>query len=142
MAPVSRGKRGYQVAVDAGRICAGTKKSGVRCGWIVGKPGDYCHVHNPNITDEQRWAHVRKPHRPRILTGPKGGTRTIKTVEDVLELISQRLDGYIACWGATTTPETEQTICELIRTFVQVKKCSTDSEALDAAGWSMKRRQA
>jgi hypothetical protein len=126
-----------EAAAAKGLSCIGTKKNGDPCGWIVSKPGGYCYIHDPAITEEQRKASRSKRHFPKLT-----GKRTTKTKEDVLALVSARLDQWIAQWSTALTPETEATFCQLVNTYCNVYKCTSDEAALGIAHWSLKRRQA
>ena len=129
--------RGREAAAAKGLSCVGTKKNGDPCGWIVGKPGDYCYIHDPTITPETRHTNRSKRIFPKL-----SGKRHVKTKEDVLKLVSARLDQWVAQWNTALTPETEATFCQLVNTYCNVYKCTSDEAALGVAHWSLKRRQA
>ena len=133
---IPKWKRGYEKAKELGYICHGIKKDGSRCGWMVGKVDSYCYVHDPAITKEMRSTRKRAS-RVRLPVVLSNGTEP-KTIKDVLLIASNRLDVFIARFGDASTTEVEQTICDLIRTFVAVYKCSSDSEAVGIAHWSRK----
>lgn len=129
--------KGHQAAFDKGLTCIGTKKTGKPCGWVVGKPNTYCYVHDPTITAEQRKADQKKRIFPRL-----SGKHPVKTKEDVLALVSARLDQWVAQWATHLTVETEATFCQLVNTYCNVYKCTSDEAALGVAHWSLKRRHA
>ena len=129
--------RGYEARVAKGATCCATKKNGKPCGWPVKVKGTYCFPHDPAITKEQRRAMQSKRHFPKLT-----GRRTPKTKEDVLELVSRRLDQWVEQWNVALTPETEATFCQLVNTYCNVYKCTSDEAALGIAHWSLKRRQA
>ena len=130
------GIAGYEAA-KAKATCGGTKKNGEPCGWVVTKPGDYCYPHDPSVTPEMRRASRGKRIFPKL-----SGRRKTKTKEDVLKLVSARLDQWVELWSTHLTPETEATFCQLINAYCNVYKCTSDEAALGIAHWSLKRRQA
>ncbi len=130
------GIAGYKAA-SAKATCAGTKKNGEKCGFLVTKVGDYCYPHDPAVTPEQRRASRGKRIFPKL-----SGRRKTKTKEDVLNLVSARLDQWVSQWSTVLTPETEATFCQLVNTYCNVYKCTSDEAALGIAHWSLKRRQA
>ncbi len=129
--------KGYESRVAKGAKCSGTKKNGAPCGWPVKAAGGYCFPHDPSITKEQRRALNAKRHFPKL-----SGKHKAKTKEDVLALVSARLDQWVSQWSTVLTPETEATFCQLVNAYCNVYKCTSDEAALGIAHWSLKRRQA
>ncbi|HYF56334.1 MAG TPA: hypothetical protein VEA41_18925 [Salinarimonas sp.] len=120
-----------------GHLCKAIKANGQPCGWNHSKSSDYCYIHDPAITPEQRKANRSKRKFHRL-----GHRHKVKTIKDVLQLVSIRLDQWIQNTGGAISPEAEQTFCDLVRTYVQVYKCTSDEQALGIAHWNLKRRQA
>jgi hypothetical protein len=133
---VTHWRSGYEKSVSLGYQCHGVKANGQRCGWIAGKVDSYCFIHDPTITKEQR--NERKRGKKIRLPSKLADGQEPKTIKEVLLIASARLDAYIGRFGGASTSEVEQTICDMIRTFVSVYKCSSDSEAVGLAHWSRK----
>lgn len=59
------------------------------------------------------------------------------TKEQLLALLSHRLEKFIERFGDVPTPETEEVICEIARTYAICSKID-GAEAAEKLGWRMK----
>lgn len=118
--------------------CVANNKAGARCGYPHQKNNQYCYWHDPAVTQEQRLANRGKRYFPAM---PRN-TSKIKTIKDVLNLLGKRMEFFLEKFGTMTDPDIEDTICNLAKTYVLVKKCHTDEEARDVFSFRLNRRLA
>jgi hypothetical protein len=131
----------------AGKLCKGVSTvNGALCRFPHGHNSDYCYIHDPSVTQEER-DHNRK--KPKIkwavsnVTSIKKFKASTKSVEEVMYLLSCRMDAFVDRFGSVPSPEVEETICDLIRTFIALKKCQNDEKAdKDGGTFGLQRRQA
>lgn len=118
--------------------CEGTKKDGTPCGTPPLKGEKLCLGHAKSIAPEMRdkWRRIRTGI-PRI---DKGLPRKNKfySREDLLDLLSKRLDLVKDRFGDVCNPEVDEMICNIIRTFAAIYKIETAEVDEKAAGWRMK----
>lgn len=121
--------------------CHGTTKAGKPCTFPHTKTSNYCITHDPAITDEKRLEWKRKP---KVYTKPMGDHShadkpKFKTREEVLAILSRRLDVWMNQFGDVMKAEVDQAICELCKTYAAVYRVeSKDGEDATAKGWRMK----
>ena len=119
-------------------LCHGTNKAGNPCGFAKALGTDYCVVHNPAITEEQRqeWRKRRNggtnPRKPVALV-----EHHYKSRAELLEILSKRIDTFLERFGDAGGIPVEQTICDMMRTYCCVLKVEAEGEIV-AKGWRMK----
>lgn len=86
----------------------------------------------PDLREKWQW----KPRIPGI-KAPRGNTQKVKTREEILAMLSRRLDLVEERYGQMCNPEVEQMICDICRTVAVVMKIEV-SEELHVKGWRMK----
>lgn len=122
-------------------------KAGGPCPTPVVKGTDRCMGHSLLIDKEKRaeWRaksagikKVRRSYTVSIKNGPA------KTIQEVLLIVSKRIDLLMEKFGEVADPTVDETLCDLARTYVQVYKCGSDEAAAGiAAHWTRgMRRQA
>lgn len=120
--------------------CAGTTKHGTPCGFAHQKESLYCIAHDPAISDEQRNQWRKLPKRPR--TGPMGRPplkpeAQYKSREEILEILSKRLDIWMEKFGNILSVGVDDAICDLCRTYAVVAKVEV-AEGAEVRGWRMR----
>ncbi len=118
-------------------LCIATTKAGNLCNFTKALSSDYCVPHNPAITHEQRqeWRKRRTGAHPRRVTATK--VTTYKSREELLSILSVRMDKFIERFGDTVNVEVEQVICDMARTYCVVLRVEVEGE-VKAQGWRMK----
>lgn len=114
-------------------LCTAKNKKGEPCGFTHRTGSAFCTVHDPTITDEQRdeWRRNKK--------GKKYVTQKTKAKsrQELLEILSGRLDMFLENHGHTSSVEVEMTICDMARTYIAVLRADVEGDA-KVRGWRMK----
>ena len=115
--------------------CKGTKKNGKPCGWRITEDYQYCFVHNPDITPEQRrqW----KSMGGRAKSGIRHYKGVSKSPKELLAILSNQLDSFLEKYGDATSVDSIRCICELVKAHLAVHDRITDGGADKKLGWSM-----
>lgn len=117
--------------------CAGTKKDGTPCGFAHQKGKLYCISHDPEVSEEQKQAWRKVPRKPRLL--PMGTQkRNYYSREEILQILSKRIKVWMDRFGEMVTPEIDDAICDLCRTYATVAKVEIAEGAGEVRGWRMK----
>jgi hypothetical protein len=116
-------------------LCTGKNKQGKPCGFPHRHGSKFCTVHDPAITQAQRDEWRTRKRGKTFATDPS----RVKTKAELLEILSGRIDGFLARFGQTGGIDVEQTICEMMRTYVVVLKAEADSDA-KVFGWRLGRK--
>src|SRR5678816_1056385 len=98
------------------RTCLEKNKEGKPCGFHPLKNMDYCLGHAKRL---KLWHHT-----PSIkgINAPRGSTAKFKSREEILTMISKRLDMLEDKWGSVVTPEVIEMFCDLCRTYGVIAK--------------------
>lgn len=132
-----------------GGSCKATAKSGRPCGWrSVFQDSNLCQAHDPRTANSERWAGMARKRKgtknpEKVSLKKLRGLSKVKTKEDLLRLLSYRIDRFIAKFGDLVTPEVEESICNMIRTYAVVMRVElADDGLLGLPNLSLQRRQA
>ncbi len=125
------------VTPSAKRFCIEKNKTtGAPCKVPPLKGGDRCLGHAKAFSPELSHQWKRKPYIPG-LKAPRGDTQRVKTREEILAMLSRRLDLVEERFGQICNPEVEQMICDICRTLAVVMKIEV-TEDVKVHGWRMK----
>lgn len=115
--------------------CEGFTKVGKPCGFAHQKGRPFCIQHDPAISAEQKQAWRKVPRKPQV--SPMGTQAKYKTREEILEILSKRLDVWMKQFGTIINPDVDEAICNLARTYALVAKVEA-AEGVEVRGWRMK----
>lgn len=113
------------------RQCAEKNKEGNPCRVHPLKDSQYCLGHAKRL---KLWKHT--PTGIPRLRAPRGNTQGVKTREQILSMLSHRLDLVNERFGEICNPEVEEMICNICRTMAVVMKIEA-SEDVKIKGWRM-----
>jgi hypothetical protein len=124
--------------------CTANNKAGNPCSVHPLKGEKYCLGHAKSFIPELRDRFTKqatavinaKVSIPGINV-PRGRTQKVKSREEILAMLSKRLDLVDERFGAICNPEVEQMICDICRTIAVVMKIEV-SEDVKVHGWRMK----
>ena len=116
--------------------CAGIKKDGTPCGFAHQKTSAYCIQHDPAISAEQKQAWRKVPRKPRVVPHRTQNV-TYKSREEILAILSKRLDVWIREFGDVMKAEVDNAICDLCRTYAAIMRIEGEG-AQEVRGWRMK----
>lgn len=113
--------------------CQATKKDGSPCSVHPLKGEKYCLGHSKSLSPELRakWSAKRTlpaVSRRNLKAGP------YKSREEILSILSQRLDLVLEKWGTIADPNIEERICDLCRTMAVVMKVEVAGDG-KVKGW-------
>lgn len=113
------------------RHCPEKNKEGNPCKVPPLKDSDYCLGHAKRL---KLWHHT-----PSVkgINAPRGHTAKFKSREEILAMISKRLDMVEERYPSLTTPEVIEMFCDLCRTYAVIAKVEV-SEDIALRGWRMK----
>lgn len=113
------------------RVCAEKNKEGNPCRVHPLKDSEYCLGHAKRL---KLWHHT--PTIPGV-KAPRGNTAKFKSREEILAMISKRLDMLEERYPEVTTPEVIEMFCDLCRTYGVIAKVEV-AENTVLRGWRMK----
>lgn len=124
------------------RRCESTKKDGVTpCAVPPLKAEKYCLGHAKKLIPgmKQKWSGLRGLGR-NVSKTQRTIRRTVShyTKEELLALLSGRLDLVKERFGAMTNPEVEDMICNLVRTMAAVYKIEQAESLTETPGFRMR----
>jgi hypothetical protein len=118
------------------RRCKELNKAGNPCSVPPLKGGDRCLGHAKSLSPELRAQWGRKGKGIPKLSGPISKKADFKSREDILGILSHRLDLVTERYGEMSNPEVEEMICNLCRTIATVMRVET-AETASVPGWRM-----
>lgn len=118
--------------------CQGTKKDGRPCGFAQQKDRPFCIQHDPAISAEQKQAWRKVPRKPRVAPMGVQATFVYKSREEILQILSKRLDVWVKAFGEVLQPGVDDAICDLCRTYAAVAKVELGQGVGEVRGWRMK----
>ncbi len=117
-------------------LCIATTKAGEPCPMHPLKGEKYCLGHAKSIAPELRdkWRNT-----PKLVSRQMGRPcrAKYKTREEILEILSKRLDLWMEKFGGVLTEGIDDAICNLARTYAAVAKVEI-GEGIEVRGWRMK----
>jgi hypothetical protein len=119
------------------RRCIEKNKLGEPCRVPPLKGGDRCLGHAKSLSPELRDQWRRKSKGIPKLSGPISKKADFKSREEILGILSHRLDLVTERYGQMSNPEVEDMICNLCRTIALVMKVEAAETAV-VHGWRMK----
>lgn len=117
-------------------LCIATTKAGEPCPMRPLKGEKYCLGHAKSISPELRDKWRKKPHLVSRQMGRPCKAR-YKSREEILEILSKRLDLWVSKFGEAINGEVDEAICNLARTYAAVAKVEV-AEGAEVRGWRMK----
>lgn len=130
------------VVPDTGHIlspgfrCKSNNKAGNPCGFPKRRDSEYCTAHDPRFSAEQRKEWREKGRRN---NGGKKREFGPKKKNDLLLILSNRLDMFTDRFGEMTTPEIETTICTMLKTYCYILVAEGASEDEVSGKWRIGR---
>ena len=125
--------------VHPDHFCKHVKPDGSKCRFMRNraKGRDFCWHHDPAVTQEERHAcRARGGSTDKIVTFKR--SYRPKTREEILLLLSIRMDQFQGKFRDVSSPEVELTICQMARTYISVLEAKAD-EDVKVSGWRMKK---
>jgi hypothetical protein len=119
------------------RHCIEKNKAGEPCKVPPLKGGDRCLGHAKSLSPELRLQWSRKAAGIPKASGPITKKAAIKSRDEILGLLSHRLDLITQRYRDSSTPEIEDMICNVCRTMAVVMRVEA-SEDVTVRGWRMK----
>lgn len=117
--------------------CVATTKAGKPCPMHPLKGEKYCLGHSKSLSPELRDKWRRASGGIPKLSGPIAKKAAVKSREDILGLLSHRLDLVTERYRDMTNPEVEDMICNICRTLAVVMRVEV-SEDVTVRGWRMR----
>lgn len=113
--------------------CKGVNKKGAPCSFPKRRDSLYCTAHDPAITKEMRNAWLAKGRRN--AKNPAVKAFGPKKKQDLLELLSRRLDAFEEKFGGMSSPEVESTFCMLAKTYCYILTAEGANEEEVGGKW-------
>jgi hypothetical protein len=123
--------------VPAKRRCVEKNKAGEPCRVPPLKGEERCLGHAKSLSPELRDKWRKSSGGIPKLSGAVAKKAAIKSREDILGLLSHRLDLVSERYGSMSNPEVEDMICNICRTMAVVMRVEA-SEDVSIRGWRMK----
>lgn len=117
--------------------CEATTKAGTPCSVPPMHGQKYCLGHSKALSPELRDKWRSKRTLPSITKRTLKRDNTFKSREEILAILSQRLDLILEKWGTIPDVNIEERICDICRTMAVVMKVEA-VEDVQAKGWRMR----